>query len=554
MALDPSIALQVKPLSIPDPLESYGKVLQLRNMMNQQAAFGQQQQLGAEQLRGAQQENEQKRIQMDQTKAINDAYSSALTVGSDGKPSIDTDKITGALSKGGHGAAIPGILKGITESQKATADLAKTRGEVKVQEADAAGALGATIQDAGGDPHLFLTLTKHAIDTGAVDAGTMGPLIQRVQQQLQADPTGTSAKADLMQISGQLVKSSPKQVQLANEKATADARALQAKTGAEEFALKKPGIEADNTGKRQLITGTQPIQPKDQATINQAKDTAAETAKRDAATAANQSGHLSLEQKKFNATLGAGLDANGRPLSSDEARTAAMGDPVARAIANYQTPPPSSRTSALGMAVMRKVLAIDPNYDATKFPERTKITQDFSASGASGKAMTSTDTALSHLHVLSQAGDAMKTGDIPTLNKLAQFLGAQTGQSPKVTYDSIVAMVAPEISKAVIGAAGGEADRKTMAANFSSSNSDAQREGAIGSTAKLLGARFEKQGQAYQSDMGKPLDRKLSPESQKVLDRYSGSGASSGGVPKAGDTKPYGGRNYTFDGKEWVAK
>lgn len=532
MALDPSIALQVRPaqITVPDRLEEYGKVLQLRNAMNQQAAFGQQQQLAAEQLKGAQQDNQQKKIQMDQAKAVNDAYTSALTVGPDGKPTIDTDKITGALSKGGHGVAIPGILKGITESQQANANLAKTKQEVKGLETDAAGALGATVKSAGGDPHLFLTLTQHAIDSGAVDAGIMQPLIQRVQKQLQTDPTGASAKADLLQISDQLIAASPKQAQLATDAKTAQSRVDAVKNSQDRLNAELPGITAGNTIKANEAAGTSPIQPKDQATIDATK-------KRDEANAAHMkveegqgAGRLSLEQKKFNATLGSGLDANGRPLSSDEAKTAAMADPVARAIANYQTPPPGTRTSALGVAMMRKVLAIDPNYDATKFPERAKITQDFSASGASGKAMTSTDTALSHLHVLSQAGDALKNGDIQAINKLANFLGAQTGSSPKVTYDSIVATVAPEISKAVIGATGGEGDRKTMAANFSSNNSDAQREGAIGATAKLLGARFEKQGQAYESDMGKPLGRKLSPESQKVLDRYSGS------TPAAGST------------------
>ena len=36
---------------------------------------------------------------------------------------------------------------------------------------------------------------------------------------------------------------------------------------------------------------------------------------------------------------------------------------------------------------------------------------------------------------------------------------------------------------------------------------------------------MHKQAQAYEADMGKPFERKLSPESQAVLDRYSGSSA-----------------------------
>ncbi len=89
--------------------------------------------------------------------------------------------------------------------------------------------------------------------------------------------------------------------------------------------------------------------------------------------------------------------------------------------------------------------------------------------------------------------------------------------------------VAPEISKAVIGGVGGVEDRRQMAANFSRNLSDSAREGAIGANAKLLGTRFQKVANAYETDMGRPFKRKLSPESQAVLDRYSGGGASPSG-------------------------
>jgi hypothetical protein len=268
-----------------------------------------------------------------------------------------------------------------------------------------------------------------------------------------------------------------------------------------------------------------------------------------------------IRDATFKATLGAGMDATGQPVMGADGKPAA--NPVAHAIANYQMAPPSPRSMAspVGQMLMRQVLTENKDYDGTKYPERSKITQDFSASGASGKAITSADTALAHLNTLSQAGQAIKNGDVQLINRLANAVGAHVGQSPQVTYEAILQTVSPEISKAVIGAAGGEADREKMAAGFSSKLSDQQREGAIGATAQLLGARVHKMGQAYESDMGKPLARQLSPESQQVLQRYSGgtgAGGNTGGaavipapVQKALSSASPGIHTLT-DGSKWM--
>jgi uncharacterized membrane protein len=363
------------------------------------------------------------------------------------------------------------------------------------------------------------------------------------------------------------------------EETTAAARALTAKTSADKLTAELPGVTADAQAKArqnviaQLTTAPTPaaynqilndakvphgalpsaqqvfdatgkpiptamaslrqlgMTPDQQAVTGQAAANAAQTAAHNKVEEQQGAGRLSVEQgrlgienKKFNATIGAGLDANGQPVQpvmGPDGKPAV--NPTAAAIAGYQIPPPSPRTlaSPAGQNLLRQVLAVNPSFDATQFPKRNKITQDFSASGASGKAITSTDTALAHLNTISTAGQAMKSGDVQMLNRLANSLGAQVGQSPQITYDAIVQTVAPEVSKAVIGGTGGEADRAKMAANFSSNLSDAQREGAIGATAQLLGARYHKMAQGYEADMGKPLERQLSPESQGVLGRYS---------------------------------
>jgi hypothetical protein len=264
------------------------------------------------------------------------------------------------------------------------------------------------------------------------------------------------------------------------------------------------------------------------AAAQEAKDRAAALAQKtanDNAQRGIEAGKLRIDQKKFDATFGQGLDANGRPLSAEDRKAAAMMDPTAVAQANYQIPGPSPlRITPIGQAQMAKILAINPQYDGMKYAERNKIAQDFSAAGDSGKKMTSTDTALAHLDAVRRAGDALSQQDPRFINAIANEFGVQVGSTPKNTYDAIVNMVSPEISKAVIGDAGGQSEREEFKKPFSSSASPAQREAAVAATAGLLGARFHKMAQAYESDMEKPLERKLSPESQGMLDKYTGDG------------------------------
>src|SRR5690348_14288395 len=96
------------------PLDSYQKLLALRNAQQTNA-------LNAQQVQGAELENQQRQLQMQQTQALNEAYRGAITPGEDGSATIDTDKLSRALAASGHGAAIPTVLKGVTDYQKSLA-------------------------------------------------------------------------------------------------------------------------------------------------------------------------------------------------------------------------------------------------------------------------------------------------------------------------------------------------------------------------------------------------------------------------------------------------
>jgi hypothetical protein len=113
MALNPNIALGVRPLELPNPLAQYGQLAQIQNAQNQNA-------LAQFQLGSAQRAEKSQNL-------LADAYAQS-TDPATGK--IDYNKLTSLVAGGGGGAQIPGIQKSRLEyetaqtaQQKAQTDL-----------------------------------------------------------------------------------------------------------------------------------------------------------------------------------------------------------------------------------------------------------------------------------------------------------------------------------------------------------------------------------------------------------------------------------------------
>ncbi len=514
MPIDPSIALQVRPAQIESPLDALGKALQVRQGIAQQALIPGQIAAQQQQLQATQLENQTRQNQLDEY----NGFKAALQ-----KNNGDFDA-TIKNNAGDFPTLAPKLQESRVNINKTIADTAKLKA------------------DADESTHKLVTAKLSEVDQALQGLNALPPeqrpaQFQAIKAQLTATGHDVSSLGDtydpqqVANVHAQILDATQKVAEAKEARDAANAKATADK------------LKADALTAQQKASGTEPIQPADAAKLAGEAAGRAETGRHNTVEEKQGAGRLSIEQqaqalrnKTFNATLGSGLDANGQPVSPDALKAAAMNDPVAVGMANYQIPPPSARASGIGLAMMRKVMAIDPSYDATLFPARNKTQTDFSAAGASGKAITSADTALAHLDTISQAGKALKSGDVQFLNKIANSIGAQSGSAAPAVYDSIVATVAPEISKAVIGGPGGEGDREKMAANFSRNLSDEQREGSIGANVSLLNARVSKMKDAYQATMGKPMARQLSPESQAVTARYQ-QGAAAGTQPKAVSTK-----------------
>lgn len=546
MPLDTNIPLQVQAPQITSPLQNIGSLMQLKGQMAEIALRNQQIEQSKQQAADIAEQVQARHRQ-------NEAQTKLSTILAD--PANHAKIRNGDLSPLWESGASPDVVNtvatGLNTAYQKALDLSKDQAAFH---ATGRGLVKDAIE--GIDP------TDDAIAAqqlnGAMQViGKDHPELVQGWQPLQPGPNFRQQIKDIG--ANNLVAHAMLVDQAGIDKNAADIRKLNSEADNSDADAKKKGallpgeIKAQETTNEQnarTLAGTSPtgVTAKDQATE-------AETQRHNKKQEGVSGAELALKQKQFDATFGSGLDANGQPLSPEAMKAAALQDPTAQAIANYQlAPPPAQTRGGVPSPILRKVLAINPQYDATTYPARSKTAADFSPSGVSGKAITAADTALAHLNSISQAGSALNNGDIQKMNQVANFIGAQIGQSPKQTYDTIVSMVAPEISKAVIGEAGGEGERTAMSHNFSSSASPKQREDAIGAAVGLLGARFDKQSHAYESEMGRKLPRDLSPESQSIRQKYSGGGTAAASF-KAGDSRVVNGVVYTRNDKgEWHPK
>ena len=190
-------------------------------------------------------------------------------------------------------------------------------------------------------------------------------------------------------------------------------------------------------------------------------------------------------------------------------------DKSAKAIANYQMAPPTGASrSPAAVRLMAKVMEINPDFDANQYQSRRKAESDF-ATGKQGQAVKSFNVALSHLDVLSQAGDALKNGNVKLFNKVAQSVASQTGNPAPTDFNAVKHIVGDEIVKAIVGSGGGVADRENAAKTVDAANSPAQLAGVINRYKQLMKGQLDGLKKQYSSTTGREdFDKFLTPEAQ----------------------------------------
>jgi len=139
----------------------------------------------------------------------------------------------------------------------------------------------------------------------------------------------------------------------------------------------------------------------------------------------------------------------GEPFSDQLPPNLGMVDPIG----TYHMPGFSqyALTKPGAMETMNAVMQKYPNYQEGIYNQINQTRKEFtsSAPNSSGGKLSSLNLAISHMHILDQAADALHNNDIKQLNRLGNFLGVQTGEAAPAVYDAIKTFVGSEIANAV---------------------------------------------------------------------------------------------------------
>lgn len=210
-------------------------------------------------------------------------------------------------------------------------------------------------------------------------------------------------------------------------------------------------------------------------------------------------------------------------------------DSIVDLIGQYKADPQLlSRMMYKHPEILGVVNAKYPDFDQTTYAAKNKLIQGYT-SGSQSKEINAINTVAGHLDALDQAVSALNNGNVQVLNKVANSLGAQVGQTPQTTFQTIVHRIGPEITSAYIPGAGGEAERLANAKDFSENLSPDQLHTNIQTTVGLLRSKLGALENQYKQTVGRDdfQTRFITPAAQASFGRLGGAQQGGGQPPVA---------------------
>ena len=210
--------------------------------------------------------------------------------------------------------------------------------------------------------------------------------------------------------------------------------------------------------------------------------------------------------------------------SGQEAQAQAIQDGRAPPIANPRTP--------AQQAVMGRVYANNPDFDAKDYGTHTNGLKYWLGNGQGAKNLIAQNTSFSHLGTLQDMSASLKSGGLPAWNAVVNRITTANGQPEVTDFEAGKKIVGDEVVKAISGAGGGtESDRAEVAAILDPVKSPEQMAGAIGTLRKLIAGKMEAYERAYTAGTGRNDFRSLlSPEAASYLPQ-GGKGAGGNALP-----------------------
>lgn len=249
-----------------------------------------------------------------------------------------------------------------------------------------------------------------------------------------------------------------------------------------------------------------------------------------------------LAEEQFKATYGVGLNDQGQPVAS----------PLAKQIAEYRVPPPSTRSLATpaGQALMAQVQNLNPDFRADMFPAAQSMRKAFT-SGPQAQTLNSLNTAIEHLDQFKAAADALGNGNFKPGNAAYNWVRDQFGSSAPSNFNGIKTIMSGELASAFKKSGATDQEIAAVQHALDSASSPSQLSDYVTKIAiPALGSKAATYQQQWQATMGaRDPFSVYTPGAKAVLEKYGAPGSAGSAPQTAGGgfvvMDPSGGR-HTF--------
>ena len=487
MAIDPSIALGVKPLEVANPLAQYGQIAQLQAAQNQNA-------LAQYQLSAAQRADEQQ----------NKLYSAAQ------QPNFKLD-FQSAIQYGA-----PGIAAFKAQQEAANAALTQTKTQAEIEEKQLKNRndkLNFAYNSVGSapTPEAAAQKIKEGLKDGFLDFNTASAELKQIQDLRTPEDFQQYRLKKLMGILKEKDKVEFMLPKIKQLEAGGSVLGIQDNPMLPGYGLPVQGMAIKKTATPgELMVDARARQ---RLEAEMATGTLTPQSLDVAANVYLQTGQL---------PTGLGKAASGlRTQVMNRATELSTGKPAADV--------------AGGIVEAKQDVA-----------GRGQAVKAFST-GKQGQQVNAFNTAIDHLGTMDKLSDALQNGDVKAFNALGNTIARQTGQPAPTNFDAAKQIVTAEVIKAVVASGGGVTERQEAERNFAAANSPAQLKGLINTYQDLLGGQLKSLNLQYENTTGrKDFEKKLTPAAQSVMARVRGETPAAAAVTGANVVVTPDGQSHTF--------
>jgi hypothetical protein len=201
---------------------------------------------------------------------------------------------------------------------------------------------------------------------------------------------------------------------------------------------------------------------------------------------------------------------------------------TAKNIAEGNIPPLTGPNST---RIMNEVIAMKPDYSARDYNLQTSAVKAFNQ-GKQGDKVRSLNVVMEHFTTLEKAADALQSGDVRAINAVSQFIQTQTGKPAPGNFNAVKEILADEIIASVVPGVGALADRVALKKTILAASSPEQLKGIVANYKELIGGQLSGLEKQYSASTGRTdfKSRYLTPAAVQGLVPPSAGGGGGGAV------------------------